>query len=93
MYYDLPLPVSLGICGGLAGLIAGEFNQIFPMWVGCATGSSLGCVMCIYMIIVPKPERGPVVVLTSQNIYITYGAGQEAGQPKDIPDANIVDAL
>lgn len=94
MYYQLPFPLGLGICGALAGLIGGGFNQIFPIWVGLATGSSVGCAACIFFMMTPErsaepitlhlPRTEPVVI---QNIYITY----VSGEPKDIPVAKVID--
>jgi len=88
MYYQLPPPIALGMCGAIAGLIGGGFNQIFPVWVGCATGSSIGCVVCIYMMMTPEPVAQPTPEpIIIQNIYITH----VLGSPKDLPIAKIVE--
>ena len=75
MYYQLPAPLALGMLGAIAGLFGGGFTQSFPVWVGAATGASVGCAMCICMMLSPVPvvpEPRPVVV---QNIYVTYVTG------------------
>jgi hypothetical protein len=89
MYYDLPAPIAFGMCGALAGLFGGGFNSCFAIWVGAATGGSLGCVLCIvsmchHNVSAPLPVARPVssepVVI--QNIYITYSiSGSEKGVP------------
>ena len=81
-YYELPFPISLGICGALAGLIGGGFNQCFPIWVGAATGSSIGCAACIFFMVMPEASRPPIHLgdpVVIQNLYITY----VSGEPKD----------
>jgi len=91
MYYSpLPAPIALGMCGALVGLIAGGFNQCFPIWVGAATGGSVGCAACIFLGLMPEPPVQPLRVATEpiiviQNIYIT-------GEAKEIPIAKIVDS-
>lgn len=91
MYYQLPAPLALGMLGAIAGLFGGGFTQSFPVWVGAATGASVGCAMCICMMLspvpvpVPRPEPRPVVV---QNIYVTY----VTGAPKDtLPKAKVIE--
>ena len=92
----LPLPFALGGLGAIAGLLGGGINQCFPVWVGAATGGSIGCVLCIATLIreetvVAQPVRvvhtnEPVVI---QNIYIMYDI---TGRSKDgaIPIAKVV---
>lgn len=38
MYNTLPVPFAFAGLGAIAGLIAGGFNQCFPVWVGTVTG-------------------------------------------------------
>jgi len=89
MYYELPAPIALGMCGALAGLIGGGFNNCFPVWVGAATGGSLGCILCIVsmwrqdvsaLLPVAVPISSEPVII--QNIYITYNT---SGSEKDAP--------
>lgn len=99
MYSSIPPPIALGMCGGLAGFIGGGFNQCFPIWVGTATGASLGCITCIYFMITPEPAVttepvvnaklvtlpiNPVIV---QNIYII------TGNSKDIPVKKMAETI
>ena len=72
------------MCGSFAGLLAGGCTQCFPVWVGGATGASIGCIICLVEVFMPpkalpiaKPANlDPIVI---QNIYITY---EVSGQPK-----------
>ena len=94
MYYSLPYPIAFGMCGAFAGLIGGGCNQCFPIWVGAATGGSLGCVISIFMMFAPEPVVEPVSSIAPdpvivQNIYITYVSGQQ----KDIPVAKVVEPI
>ena len=50
MNHQLPPPVVCGMFGACAGLVFGNC-QIFPVWVGAATGGSVGCLMCIVLCI------------------------------------------
>ena len=78
MYSPIPAPAACGMVGALAGFIGGGFNSCFPVWVGAATGCSLGCVMCIVTAFMPERAVGlPVAQVVShtapviiQNIYI-----------------------
>jgi len=78
MYSEMPPPIVCGMCGGLAGLFGGGFNQCFPIWVGASAGGALGCVLWIGIALMsekaPLPIAQPVgpepVVI--QNIYIMY---------------------
>ena len=85
----LPAPVVLGLCGAFAGLLGGGCNQCFPVWVGAATGGSLGCVLCLLQsFLIPDkslPIAKPVssVPVIIQNFHITY---EITGQSKDITD-------
>jgi hypothetical protein len=77
MYTPVPLPIACGLVGALAGLMGGGFTNCFPVWVGTAAGSSLGCALCIVTALMPEratplpvaavAEREPVII---QNIYI-----------------------
>ena len=98
MYYSpVPVPIALGMLGALAGLIGGGFNQCFPIWVGAATGGSLGCAMCIVTLIIEEQRTAQPVISRSnmnsepviiQNIYLVYDI---AGRGKDvIPVAEVV---
>jgi hypothetical protein len=50
--------------GACAGLVFGNC-QIFPVWVGAATGGSVGCLMCIGLCILdPIPVELPVAKVT-----------------------------
>jgi hypothetical protein len=78
---NLPLPIACGMVGALAGLIGGAFNNCFPVWVGAATGGSLGCVMCVVTALMPERAQIPVAQVVSnepriviQNIYIITGS-------------------
>ena len=79
MQYELPTPISCGILGSLAGLAGGGCNQCFPVWVGAATGGSLGCAICICMMFIPKPVE-PVTTTTEpviiNNTYVAYLSGE-----------------
>ena len=77
MYYELPYPLAMGVCGALAGFIGGGGNQIFPVWVGCVTGSAIGCGVCLFTMMTPPPRVEPIVI---HNLYIAY----VSGEPKDI---------
>jgi len=97
MNYEIPLPITFGMCGAFIGLIAGGCSQSFPVWVGGATGASLGCAISIVQVLLPERQvqvqplplpvaqraAEPIVI---QNIYITY-----TGEAKDIPVAKIVE--
>lgn len=95
MYYLLPIPIPLSMCGAFAGLIGGGCNQFFPVWVGATTGASIGCILCICDAAMPESfrqmttereaeaEAGPVIV---HNTYTTH----VYGQPKDIQIAKVV---
>jgi hypothetical protein len=106
MYHSpLPVPCALGGLGAIAGLLGGGLNQCFPVWVGAATGGSIGCVLCIGALI--KEEAQPVRRISIggssgssrssgssepviiQNIYITY---EITGRGKDdvIPIAKVI---
>lgn len=93
MYYtNLPFPICLGMCGALAGLAGGGCNQCFPIWVGAATGSSVGCVICMCAMAfteepVPLSTKGATEPVIIHNTYITHVYGQS----KDIPIAKIVE--
>ena len=96
MNYEIPLPITCGMCGAFAGLIAGGCSQGFPVWVGTATGVSVGCALSICLLLVPEPQVQPAPVpvaqraaepIVIQNIYITYAAGVA----KDIPVAKVVE--
>jgi len=79
MYYELPTPISCGILGALAGLAGGGCNQCFPVWVGAATGGSLGCAICICMMCAPKAATQPVITvepIAINNVYIAYLSGE-----------------
>jgi len=79
MYYELPTPISCGILGALAGLAGGGCNQCFPVWVGAATGGSLGCAICLCMIFAPQPVRETVITVEPvavNNVYIAYLSGE-----------------
>ena len=56
MYYLLPIPIPLSMCGALAGLVGGGCNQFFPVWVGGTTGALLGCIISICMMVIPNEE-------------------------------------
>jgi hypothetical protein len=78
MYNHIPAPIACGMLGALAGFIGGGFNNCFPIWVGAATGGSLGCVMCIGIALMPEPLPVAQVVsneprIVIQNIYIISG--------------------
>ena len=98
MNYEIPLPITFGMCGAFAGLIAGGCSQGFPVWVGTATGVSMGCALSVCLLLMPERpvpvQPAPVAVvqrqaepIVIQNIYITYAAGEA----KDIPVAKIVE--
>ena len=89
MYAPLPLPFAFAGLGAIAGLIAGGFNQCFPVWVGATTGVGVGCVCSVAMCL--KEEMGasmPVAQVVSpepviiQNIYFVYDV---SGQSKNLP--------
>lgn len=92
MYILLPPFIPLGICGALAGLLGGGCNQCFPVWVGAATGASLGCIISMCMMMMPEKQVNSSIQGMSQepviihNTYITYVYGHS----KDIPIAKIV---
>ena len=44
----MPAPVSCAMCGAFFGLLAGGTTQCFPVWVGAATGCSVGSVICLF---------------------------------------------
>ena len=89
MYTQLPPYIPLSMCGALAGLVGGGCSEFFPVWVGAATGTSLGCVICMYKIATPEntvslpiqEDPQPVII---DNTYIRH----EYGQPKD--NANVI---
>jgi hypothetical protein len=84
----LPAPFAFAGIGALLGLFGGGFSQCFPVWVGAATGASIGCVFSV--VICLKDERdsalpvaqpvsqGPVII---QNIYFVYDVN---GQSKSV---------
>lgn len=86
MYTPLPVPFAFAGLGAIAGLIAGGFNQCFPVWVGTVTGVGVGCVCSVAMCL--KEERVPVAQVVSpepviiQNIYFVYDVN---GQSKNLP--------
>ena len=102
MYNSLPAPLACGICGALAGLIGGGFNQCLPVWIGAATGASAGCVICVCLCLFDTPEH-PVAKIVRpvqtivQNIYIIEPTGApktgvpKTGVPNTIP-ANTIPA-
>ena len=49
------IPVCLGTCGAISGLVGGGCTQCFPIWVGASTGSSIGCIVCMYVAAMPEP--------------------------------------
>lgn len=80
----LPAPFACAMCGSFAGLLAGGLHQCFPVWVGAATGASIGCLICLIQVLMPAktlPIAKPVTVdpVIIQNIYITY---EVSGQSK-----------
>ena len=85
MNTQLPAPIVCGMFGGCAGLIFGNC-QIFPVWVGAATGASVGCLMCMALCIadpiplaqIVRPEQ-PVIV---QHIHIYELSGAAKESPK-----------
>jgi len=92
MNYDLPAPIACGFLGSIAGLIGGGCNSCFPVWVGTATGCSLGCVICVVHLLMPEPPRPQVQVRTPepviiQNIYITHISGEAKNIPIALPVA------
>jgi len=80
----LPAPVACAMLGSFTGLLAGGCSQCFPVWVGGATGASIGCLACLIQVLMP-PKTIPIAKTVSldpvviQNIYITY---EVSGQPK-----------
>jgi len=84
MYYELPTPISCGILGALAGLAGGGCNQCFPVWVGAATGGSLGCAICLCMIFAPQPVTAPVTSTTEPVIVNNTYVVHLSGESKDI---------
>jgi hypothetical protein len=88
MNNQLPAPLVCGMCGALAGLFGGGFNQCLPVWIGAATGASVGCVICVCFCLfdVPQPPVAKIVramPTVIQNIYII----EPTGAPK-ITQAN-----
>ena len=74
MYYPLPAPIVLGMCGGILGLLAGGFNNSFAVWVGAVTGGSIGCIGCIVHVAMIEPPRPAIISsdpIIIQNIYIS----------------------
>ena len=87
MPYEIPLPIACSFCGVLAGLVGGGCNQMLPVWIGAATGCSLGCALSIFFMCQPEPPArqaivapapiatpGPIPVII-QNVYITHISG------------------
>jgi hypothetical protein len=73
MYYEIPLPITCGICGLVAGVISGGCSQTVPIWIGAIIGTSLGCVGSIFLALKPEAETpvvapNPVVV---ENVYLS----------------------
>lgn len=89
MNTQLPPPVVCSMCGACAGLVFGNC-QIFPVWVGAATGGSVGCLMCIALCIAnPIPLALPIAQVTQQTPTIVnhihiYEIGT-TGAPKELP--------
>lgn len=54
MNTQIPPPFVCGMCGTIAGLAFGNC-QIYPLWVGAASGASLGCLMTVYLCILNPP--------------------------------------
>ena len=79
MYY--PVPVACGVLGALLGLCGGGLTQCYPVWVGAATGGSIGCVASVVICLHKPDEQKPVIV---QNVYIV------SGNSKDLPVAQVV---
>ena len=81
----LPAPFACAVCGSFAGLLAGGFNQCFPLWIGAATGGGVGCLICLLQALMP-PKNLPIAETVSldpviiQNIYVTY---EVSGQAKN----------
>ena len=89
----LPAPIACGFLGTLAGLLGGGCTQCFPVWVGAATGASVGCAICVGMCFFePLPvakvvnRQEPVIV---QHIHIY----EIAGAPKIISANTVSDVL
>lgn len=89
MYYQIPLPITCAFCGGLAGLVGGGCNQLFPVWIGAATGFPLGCAISIFLMCQPEEPvqvetpQAPVII---ENVYIAH----VSGEPK-LPIAKVVE--
>ena len=85
MNTQLPPPLLCAMFGACAGLIFGNC-QIFPVWVGAASGGSVGCLICIAFCIsdpiplaqIVRPEQ-PVIV---QHIHIYELSGAAKESPK-----------
>jgi hypothetical protein len=84
----LPAPIVCGFFGALAGLLGGGCAQCFPVWVGAATGASLGCALCVGMCffeplplakIATRQGQDPVII---QHIHIYE---MKSGAPKSYP--------
>lgn len=78
MYYEVPLPITCAFCGALAGLLGGGCNQVFAVWVGAATGCSLGCAISTFLMCQPVQEQAQVqgqAPIIIQNVYITHVSG------------------
>jgi hypothetical protein len=81
MNQQLPPLVVCSMCGACAGLVFGNC-QIFPVWVGAATGGSVGCLMCIALCIAnPIPLALPVAQVT-QPVIVNHIHIYEIGAPK-----------
>jgi hypothetical protein len=88
MHNPLGVPIACGFFGSLFGLVAG-CGECFPVIVGAGTGSSVGCVICIFLCIFDSPEKGlPVAKIVDsqptliQNVYIIDT--RSTGAPKII---------
>jgi len=94
MYNPLPAPFACGLCGAIAGLIGGGFNQCLPVWIGAATGASAGCVICVCLFLfdVPEPPVAQIVRAAPtviQNIYIIEPTSL-TGAPKNLGSSSII---
>ena len=54
--YNSPIsiPIYLGTCGAISGLVGGGCTQFIPVWVGATTGASIGCIVCMYVAAMPE---------------------------------------
>ena len=88
MNLQIPPPFVCSMFGACAGLVFGNC-QCFPVWVGAASGASIGCLMCIAMCIAnPLPvakiveQKQNTIIVQHIHIYEIGSTGAAKESPK-----------